>query len=290
MAVLISLAVWGAFCDFEIASAVYLGETFSENPFGIIFAFIGVVPTFVGWAFLGASIFCLSKKQVKNTKQRRILIAFSIILFILSFFYFCNTVMLANGNAFPVHFAIAYPIGILTLALAAYAGYKLSAKSENERLLEKVVLLAAVSTVMLVIISSTKSIMDRPRFRWVLDMANPDYFKSFWQSGSALKESFGSATSDEFSSFPSGHSAYSMFAVFILPALADFLPRLEKFRPLFFAFGFLFWAATAFSRMTVGAHYLTDVAIGAFATFFAYTLVYVIKTAVEKHLSATKGN
>ena len=49
--------------------------------------------------------------------------------------------------------------------------------------------------------------------------------------GSDIKASVSSgALSDEFSSFPSGHSAYSMFAIFIFPALADFSSRLEKFK------------------------------------------------------------
>jgi hypothetical protein len=143
LAVLISLAVWGAFCDFEIASAVYLGETFSENPFGIIFAFIGVVPTFVGWAFLGASILPFVKTQEMRTGKKRALVTLSVLLFVLSFFYFCTTLYVSNANAFKVHFAVAYPAGSLILLAAAHCGYKLSQKSEDADLLEKVLFLVA---------------------------------------------------------------------------------------------------------------------------------------------------
>ena len=100
VAILITLTVCGSIWDLEIANAVYLGQTPSENIFGIIFSFIGIIPTFVGWSFLGASIFYLAKKQVENTKKRRWLIAFAILLFVLSFFYFCNTLYLSNAPSF----------------------------------------------------------------------------------------------------------------------------------------------------------------------------------------------
>ena len=277
VAILITLTVCGSIWDLEIANAVYLGQTPSENIFGIIFSFIGIIPTFVGWSFLGASIFYLAKKQVKNTKKRRWLIAFAILLFVLSFFYFCNTLYLSNDGAFKVHFAVAYSIGIAVICLASYLGYKLSKKSENTELLGKLVFLAIVSLLTLLIISVTKELMCRPRFRLVLAMDNADYFKNWWQSGRAIKESlFAGAVTDEFASLPSGHSAYSMFAIFLFPAIADYF-KPNKLKPYLFALGFIWWIATALSRLTVGAHYLTDVTIAGLVTIFAYLILSFVK-------------
>ena len=39
-----------------------------------------------------------------------------------------------------------------------------------------------------------------------------------------------------------------------LITLADYVRRLETCRLYLFAFGFLWWTVTAFSRLTVGAH------------------------------------
>ena len=279
VAILITLTVCGSILDLEIANAVYLGQAPSENIFGIIFSFIGIIPTFVGWSFLGASIFYLAKKQVENTKKRRWLIAFAILLFVLSFFYFCNTLYLSNDGAFKVHFAVAYSIGIAVICLASYLGYKLSKKSENTELLDKLVFLAIVSLLTLLIISVTKKLMCRPRFRLVLAMDNADYFKNWWQSGREIKASLGMGIeSDEFASLPSGHSAYSMFAIFIFPALADYITALKKFKPYLFAFGFAWWAVTALSRLTIGAHYLTDVTIAGLVTILAYAIVCGVKS------------
>ena len=281
---LLALTVCGSFWDLEIAQAVYLGETPAENLFGIIFSFIGIIPTFVGWSFLGASIFYLSKTQIANTKRRRWLMAFAVLLCVLSFFYFCNTLYLSNANAFEVHFVVAYGVGLAVLFAAAYLGYLLSARSKNSELLKKVLFLAVVSLVVLLLISSTKQIMCRPRFRFVLAMEDESLFCNWWQSGRARKESLGiGATNDEFTSLPSGHSAYSMFAIFLFPALADYVDGLKKYRGYLFGLGFLWWAATALSRLTIGAHYLTDVTIAGLVTMLACLIVSAGKKLICKH-------
>ena len=277
-AILLILTAVGSVYDLDIANALYLGQSPSENMFGIITAYIGIIPTFVGWSFLGGSILCLSKGQVSDTRKRRWLIALSALLFTLSFFYFCNTLYLSNMNSFEVHFAVAYSVGIAILFAAAYSGYKLSGKSTDIDLLKKTLFLVAVSIVTLIIISLTKELMCRPRFRFVLASDNIDYFKNWWESGREIKASLGvGIDNDEFTSLPSGHSAYSMFAVFIFPALVDYIPTLSKFRATLFAFGFVWWATTALSRLTLGAHYLTDVAIAGLVTIFAYALVSLAK-------------
>ena len=104
--ILLALIVCGSIWDFEIANAIYIGEMPLENMFGIIFSFIGIIPTFVGWSFLGSTIFYLSKKQIEDTKKRKKYRAFAILLFVLSFFYFCNTLYMANSNAFKINFHI----------------------------------------------------------------------------------------------------------------------------------------------------------------------------------------
>ena len=288
--ILLALTACGSIWDFEIANAIYLGQTPAENLFGILFSYLGILPTFVGWSFLGASIFSLSKKQIGDTKKRRCLMAFALLLFLLSFFYFCNTLYLSNANAFKVHFAVAYSIGIAVICAAAYLGYRLSTRSADTHLLKKALFLAAVSLVTLLIISSTKELLCRPRFRFVLAMDEADYFRSWWQSGRSIRASLGTdIVTDEFASFPSGHSAYSMFAIFLLPALADSVRGWGKHKPLLFALGFLWWAATALSRLTVGAHYLTDVTMAGLVTIFAYGIVLLGAGMLRRRKDKEKG-
>lgn len=275
-AILIALTIFGSVFDLEIAHAIYIGQTPSENLFGIIVSYIGIIPTFVGWSFLGACILCLSKKQVENPAKRRWLTVLAILLFVISFFYFCTTLYVSNLNAFKVHFAVAYPLGSAILFVAAYFGYKLSQKSEDSELLKKTLFLVAISLVTLLIISATKELMCRPRFRFVLATDNIEYFKNWWQSGREIKTSLGMGIeSDEFASLPSGHSAYSMFAIFMFPALSEYIREIKKFKIYLFGLGFTWWVITALSRLTLGAHYLTDVTIAGLVTILAYIMVLV---------------
>ena len=288
--VLFVLCVLGSLWDYEIATAVYIGQSPSENLFGIVFAFIGIAPTFVGWSFLGASILCISRNGDIGKKKRGYFTALSVLLFVLSFFYFCNTLLMVNGDSLPVHWAVAYSVGIAIIFLAAIAGFKLTKGSKDTKLLAKILFLTLVSLITMIIIMSTKEIMNRPRFRWVLETENHEYFLSWWQNGRQLKEASGEALSDEFSSFPSGHSAYSMFAIFLFPTLADFIKGLEKYRGLLFASGFIWWALTALSRMTVGAHYLTDVAFAGAVTVFAYAAVKLVCHLITRRKHSLKAD
>ena len=281
--VLLALTIIGSFWDYEISKTLYFGELPSENFFGVALAFVGVIPTFVGWAFLGASIIYLSRKQCQSKKKRGWLMALSVLLFVLAFFYFCNTLFLVNESAFSVHWAIAYSVGVVILALGAFLGYWMSKNSDNPHLLERVLFLTAISLVTMVIIISTKEIMDRPRFRWVMETGRLEYFRNWWQSGNSLKVSQGvSAVKNAFASFPSGHSAYAMFAVFIFPALAEYKVKWKKYRAGLCVGGFIWWALIAFSRLTVGAHYLTDVSIAAMVTIFAYVVIALLFYFLKK--------
>ena len=112
--------------------------------------------------------------------------------------------------------------------------------------------------------------------------ANPTNEKSFKASLSA------ELVTDEFASLPSGHSAYSMFAIFMFPVLADYLRGFKKFKPYLFVFGFLWWASTALSRLTVGAHYLTDITIAGLVTIIAYIIVSFAKRICLKRRASKR--
>ena len=284
---LIALTIVGSFYDYEISCALYVGQHPEENAFGVIFAFIGIMPTFVGWSFLGASILSLSRQFVNGKARRRWLTAFAVLLFVLSFFYFCNTLMMVNANAFSVHWAIAYPIGIVTLALAALLGYRASRRCDDPSLIKKVLLLSAVSVAVMILIMSTKGIMERPRFRFVLETSVKDYFVNWWRRGHEISASLpGGIVSDELASFPSGHSAYSMFALLLFPAFADYSARLKRYRSLLAVSGFAWWCLTALSRITVGAHYLTDVSIAALTVIAVWMIARLIVYAAAKRKGA----
>lgn len=66
---------------------------------------------------------------------------------------------------------------------------------------------------------------------------------------------------EEFKSFPSGHTANAatMLLLGLIPLLQ---PKLKKYKNWLLAFGFTWAAVVAFTRIIMGAHYLTDTVVG----------------------------
>ena len=67
----------------------------------------------------------------------------------------------------------------------------------------------------------------------------------------------------EFRSFPSGHSILSISMVFILQSLSWFSAKLKNKKMLLGAMGLVFAMIIMFTRLVLGAHYLSDVSAGA---------------------------
>ena len=78
-----------------------------------------------------------------------------------------------------------------------------------------------------------------------------------------------------------------MFAIFLFPALAEYLPKFGKYKKALFVGGFLWWGLVAVSRLSVGAHYLTDVCIAGLVTLLSYGIVKLLWcVAVRKNAEA----
>ena len=97
---------------------------------------------------------------------------------------------------------------------------------------------------------------------------------SWWQTGSALKDTLVAAgvAAEEFKSFPSGHTGNAA-VLLLLGLLPQLDSRLEKKKPLLLGIGFGWTALVAFSRIIMGAHYLTDTTIGFTITLLVSCLV-----------------
>lgn len=129
---------------------------------------------------------------------------------------------------------------------------------------DHIVIIRAAAAIFLVIlceimlVNCVKVFWGRPRMRLVASNTEA-CFLPWWQMGGALKDSLIAAgvASEEFKSFPSGHTANA--TVMLLLGLIPYLkPQLQKFRNLFLAIGFTWAGVVAFTRIVMGAHYLTD--------------------------------
>lgn len=121
-------------------------------------------------------------------------------------------------------------------------------------------MLAFISIGMMIVINVIKIPWGRPRMRLLLATGNESYFQPWWKLGGSLKAKLiaEGVASDEFRSFPSGHTgcaACAMLAI-LLPTVCKRLRGKER---LCLIVGAVWTAVVAFSRLMMGAHFLTDV-------------------------------
>ena len=64
----------------------------------------------------------------------------------------------------------------------------------------------------------------------------------------------------------------------------------EKYRVSLFVLGVIWWALTAFSRLTVGAHYLSDVCFSGIFTIIAYFIVVFVNTIISRRKKNIPSN
>ena len=99
-------------------------------------------------------------------------------------------------------------------------------------------------------------------------------FQPWWIIGSDMKNHLMAlgVAAEEFKSFPSGHTGNAACAILlvILPLVCQKLKGKEN---ILFFIGIIFTLIVAFSRIIMGAHFLTDVTIGMSVTLIIEMLL-----------------
>lgn len=112
----------------------------------------------------------------------------------------------------------------------------------------------------IVLVNVLKIIWGRPRMR---SISSFEEFNYWYQIA-------GPAASDEFKSFPSGHTANG-FCILMFYVLT---PYIKLFKPnTVLIFGVIWGAFVALSRVVLGAHFLSDVLVGGYVAIFLF-LIY----------------
>ena len=270
----------GSFFDYQINDAVFS----KNNTGGLVISVIGTIPGYGVLAFLGGGFFYLAlNNKIPNH------IAWKIIHYLFAALTFGCSVFFAGREFFgPNGF---YWLGInrwwgllivLPLyVLVAYFGYRLTSKSDNDKLWLIYIIIAGLILLSLVAgVTAIKSIFHRPRFRSLGSVAGMDYH-NWWERCKEYKELIKSDVthtliSEEFKSFPSGHAGTC--AVFMMSSL--FLPYInknyKKASIITFSIGFAWLLLVSFARMWVGAHYLSDVSMGTLLVVVCYFIAKIV--------------
>lgn len=268
--VLVALMLIGSFYDYQISLKLYN----PKSSFGILFASYGQLP-----AMLCSSISGLLLIKIANPlhKVKYILsYIFGVLLHVFAILGITMDPMLYIQN---MKLVISVAIAIILVSIVDIVIWKFIQDTEPQKLKKIIILLLTTMFLEIFIINIIKILWGRPRMRMISQQSQA-LFQPWWVIGSEVKEQLMAIgiAAEEFKSFPSGHTGNAACAILLgtLPFISN---RFKDKATLLFFIGVTFTIIVAFSRIIMGAHFLTDVTVGMSIAFIIEIIMvtYIIK-------------
>lgn len=280
-AVLVALLIVGTFYDYQIAQAVYT----PGNPFVIFVSTLGLLPMVYPACFLlGVPM----QRSLASEKPQalRIIGAAAYMLLAMLFGALITRAVLSTLEGFggiigyeppsTVRFVIGAAIGCILCVL----GYKAAKKNDARNLARRVIVVIAALVVTFFAVELVKNFMSRPRPRLVLAGYEGIGFCPWYQKNSGAEgfiASYGIGK-DDFKSFPSGHSLMAASLLTSFYGLSLVCPSLRQKLGVALVVEIIFALVVMACRMILGAHFLSDVSMGALVS----VVVFIILVAQVK--------
>ncbi len=191
------------------------------------------------------------------------------------------------GSIFPSldrNIPVIAIISAVSIPLLICAGYSLAKKTDDPLLVKRILSVLVLLGLSYLALQDLKGIMGRPRFRLVMKEYDGIGFVPWYTvfpESSHFIETLG-IDKGEFRSFPSGHSILAMSVIICLESLAWFIPKLKEKRFVLGICGLLFALVIMFTRLVLGAHYLSDVSAGALISSVIALIYTVTQQKIEK--------
>ena len=297
--VLLVLLIIGSIWDLQISQklvALNEGNYYTHNIFGIIFETIGEMPIYLITAFASALIFHNFKRRKKSWFNLAVQI-FAVLVSVALLFYM--NYKLFKYLAIHLDFTefigetsdtIAYfLLGACMTFLLFYLTQRLPSSFLNKMLIWALIVwgTAFISQVLTHLL---KAVAARPRYRAMFMMDDFTIYRRWFQFQWGIPEieedlvALYNASSDWFKSFPSGHTSAGTMVITLtlIPSLFTKTNTFtKKFITVFVVIAYVL--AVMFSRILVGAHFLTDVTFGALITLGSTCLsVFIVKKVMKK--------
>ncbi len=248
----------GGQLDYQISvSLVHPGSIWAE-----FFNLFGEQPAF--WALLVGTVI-LSGTHKRTNVIWHIVCTFFGYLFTYVFSYMILFMPVRYVYEFNEHGIPQFAMAIVAVAGAAATVYFQRWASKNTEMLirfrKHALFLIVLSVSEMILVNVLKGVWGRPRMRSIDSI---DGFRYWFQIS-------GPAAGEEFKSFPSGHTANA----FMMIAFSVFVPYFRKInQKVFVIFAVLWGVLVAFSRVVLGAHFLSDVFVGCYVTLFLFLLFH----------------
>lgn len=266
----------GSFLDLQIDKAI-----FSENNwFGLFMASFGVYPCYAGLAFIGGGLL----STANNRKDAPVYV--KIISYILSAAAYGMSIYLCgkefpsvNGHNLPQLAWLSYLICAVVFGGVFVWSFFVCKKGDPKYLWNILMVMTVIFVIALLPAGFLiKLVIHRPRYRYAVRFGDTSFY-NWWQLFPEYKDHIGKVvngvtlTKEEFKSFPSGHSGTGMIMAMFLPFASFFFPKLKGKETILFYIGAIFGFVMMFSRLLVGAHYLTDTCMGSLIVMIVFYAV-----------------
>ena len=271
----------GSFLDLQIDQALYS----DGNHFGLIMASFGVYPCYAGLAFIGGGFLSTT------LRRKEMPIVAKIVSFIFSGVAYAMAIYLCgkewpsvNGYNVPQLAWLSYLIAAIVFAGVYVGAFFICKKGDPKQLWNIIVIMTVIFVIALLPAGFViKLIIHRPRYRYAV-RGELTSFYNWWQMFPEYKKYISSEgnkiflygveiTKEEYKSFPSGHSGTGMIMAMFLPLASFFFPKLKGKETMLFYIGAAWGFLMMFSRMLVGAHYLTDTCMGSLIVMVTFYVV-----------------
>lgn len=219
-----------------------------SNPFAVWLYRTGEFPSRLICPIAGAVIFrCTDKKAVAAIGAALCLGGSAYMGYYIGKHFFVEEYRMAFSLLWGIGFGVA----------ALYAVRFVTVPDEFKRPLFTVAVIGVgVMTAQLLTVDIMKNLWGRVRFRDLLSSGSCDGFTAWF----VINGKNGNK------SFPSGHTAGAGMS-YLLMLLPFIDKKREKYRAVYFWCPFIYTSAVALTRLVMGAHYLSDVAVGGVIAF-----------------------
>lgn len=255
--ILFLLIMIGSLFDYQISQALYC----PQSMIGMVFAAYGQIPAMICIGIAGT----LLLKFVQRERRIKSLIC-------LFFCVLLNILAILSATLDPLLYIEKMPVIIsliLAIAIILFSDWmiwKVTKNTDTKKIKNVIIVLLCVVFIEIIMINLIKVPWSRPRMRMIENYSQAS-FQPWWIIGCQMKETLMSlgVQAEEFKSFPSGHTGNAACALLLvlLPYLSSQFKTKEN---CLWTIGVFFTCLVAFTRIIVGAHFLTDVTVGFFIT------------------------
>ena len=278
--VLVVMLVAGTFADYQIAQAIYAPDNLPV----IFVSTLGLIPmAYPSCLLLGV----LVQRSLASQKPPVARIAGAILCALLALLFgaLITRSILSIRDGFGGLVGAELPstarmgIGVVVGAILCALGYNAGKANDAKDLARRVLIVVVVLVASYVAIELVKNFMARPRPRVVLAGYEGIEFSPWYQKTSGTEEfmaAFG-LEKDAFKSFPSGHSAQAAALLASFYGLSLVYPGLRDKLGIALVIEIIFALTIMSCRMILGAHFLSDVSMGALFSVIAFLILMMLQ-------------